>query len=77
MKTAAEFLKGEDCSFGLLFCESNMIDFYGRLGWHIYGGDVYCEQPAGRVKFELMNAMILPIVRAPEGQIIDLCGRPW
>ena len=40
-------------------------------------GDVYCEQPSGRVKFDMMHAMVLPLRCAPRSGVIDLCGLPW
>jgi aminoglycoside 2'-N-acetyltransferase I len=77
MKTAAKIVKEDDCDFGLLFCEPHNVAFYESLGWRIFTGDVYCEQPEGRIKFDMMHAMLLPVRAAPQSQMIDLCGLPW
>jgi len=77
MRAAAEAMKGEGCDFGLLFCEPHNVAFYERLGWRIYRGEVFCEQPAGRIRFDIMHTMILPVVSEPQSLAIDLCGLPW
>lgn len=77
MKTAARIMKEEDRDFGLLFCEPPNVAFYESLGWRIFAGDVCCEQPQGRIKFDMMHAMALPVRAAPRSHRIDLCGLPW
>jgi aminoglycoside 2'-N-acetyltransferase I len=77
MRAAAETMRGEGCDFGLLFCESHNVAFYERLGWGIFPGDVFCEQPAGRMKFDMMHTMVLPVASTPRPTMIDLCGLPW
>jgi aminoglycoside 2'-N-acetyltransferase I len=77
IKTAAKIMKDEDRDFGLLFCEPDNLVFYESLGWRIFPGDVYCEQPEGRIKFDMMHAMVLPVLAAPQSHRIDLCGLPW
>jgi aminoglycoside 2'-N-acetyltransferase I len=77
MKTAAKIMKEDDCDFGLLFCEPHNVAFYEGLGWRIFSGNVYCEQPQGRIPFDIMHIMVLPVVEAPRSQTIDLCGLPW
>src|SRR5271163_123589 len=56
MRLAADMMEYQDGDFGLLFCEPHNVAFYERLGWRIFDGDVFCEQPSGRVKFALMHA---------------------
>jgi aminoglycoside 2'-N-acetyltransferase I len=77
MTTAAKIMKEDDRDFGLLFCEPHNVAFYEGLGWRIFSGNVYCEQPQGRVPFDIMHIMVLPVVEAPRSQTIDLCGLPW
>jgi aminoglycoside 2'-N-acetyltransferase I len=77
MKTAAKVMEDEGCDFGLLFCEPHNVGFYEPLGWRIFDGDVFCEQPAGRIRFDMMHTMILPVLSAPASRMIDLCGLPW
>jgi GNAT superfamily N-acetyltransferase len=75
MRRAAAAMEGVD--FGLLFCEPHNVRFYGGLGWGVFEGTVHCDQPAGRTKFDMMPAMVLPLRVTPAGGEIDLCGLPW
>jgi aminoglycoside 2'-N-acetyltransferase I len=77
MKAAAKTMKDDGCDFGLLFCEPHNVAFYEGLGWAMFDGDTYCEQPEGRIKFDIMHAMVLPTASAPQSRLIDLCGLPW
>jgi predicted acetyltransferase len=77
LRGAVNFFESQDVDFGLLFCESHNERFYERLGWHKFGGNVFAEQPAGPLCFDLMAPMLLPShIWPPEG-VIDLCGLPW
>jgi aminoglycoside 2'-N-acetyltransferase I len=67
----------EDIQFALLFCEPHNFAFYQSRGWHPFTGDIYCEQPAGRVRFDAMSPFVLDLKRGPRQGIIDLCGLPW
>jgi aminoglycoside 2'-N-acetyltransferase I len=67
----------EDVQFGLLFCEPHNFAFYQARGWHPFEGEVYAEQPEGRVRFEAMAPFIFHIKRSPRTGVIDLCGLPW
>lgn len=77
MRAAAKVMNDEDCDFGLLFCEPHNVAFYEGLGWHVFKGDVTCEQPLGRIKFDMMHTMVLPVLSEPQSKHIDLCGLPW
>ena len=77
MGEAARLMREEGCDFGLLFCEPHNVRFYEKLGWRVFGGDVFCEQPTQRIRFDMMHAMTLPVVARPTSSIIDLCGLPW
>ena len=77
MRRAAELMRDEEIDFGLLFCEPHNERFYGNLGWTIFGGEVWTEQPQGRIRFDMMHALCLPLRTAPERGVIDLCGLPW
>jgi GNAT superfamily N-acetyltransferase len=77
MRAAADELKSAGCDFGLLFCEPHNVAFYEGLGWGLFSGDVFCEQPAGRIKFDMMRPMVLPVRSSPQSGMIDLCGLPW
>ena len=77
MHLAADVMRKLETDFGLLFCEPHNIGFYERLHWRVFSGEVYCEQPQGRTRFDMMHAMVLPLRISPAGRIIDLCGLPW
>lgn len=77
MRLAADMMEYEGRDFGLLFCEPHNVAFYERLGWRVFDGDVFCEQLSGRVKFDMMHAMVLPLRCEPRTRFIDLCGLPW
>ena len=67
----------EALRFALLFCEPHNYAFYQARGWHPFTGEVYVEQPEGRIRFEAMAAFVFDISRAPRDGTIDLCGLPW
>ena len=65
------------CEFALLFCEPHNFAFYEARGWQPFTGEVYAEQPEGRIRFEAMAPFVFDISRAPRDGVIDLCGLPW
>lgn len=67
----------EDVQFALLFCEPHNVAFYQARGWHPFEGEVFVEQPEGRIRFEAMAPFIFHIKRSPRQGVIDLCGLPW
>jgi GNAT superfamily N-acetyltransferase len=67
----------EAVRFALLFCEPHNYAFYEARGWHPFAGEVYAEQPVGRIRFEAMAPFVFDISRAPRDGTIDLCGLPW
>lgn len=67
----------EAVRFGLLFCEPHNFGFYEARKWQRFKGEVYCEQPGGRIRFDYMAPYVYDIVRAPTLGTIDLCGLPW
>ena len=77
MRRASDVMREHEIDFGLLFCEPHNVPFYEHLGWRIFPGEVYCEQPSGHIRFDMMHAMVLPLRLSPEGRVIDLCGLPW
>lgn len=77
MRGAAQLMEEAHIDFGLLFCEPHNEGFYGNLGWTVFRGEVWTEQPQGRICFDIMKALCLPLRIAPERGVIDLCGLPW
>ena len=75
MTRAAEAMAGAD--FGLLFCEAHNVALYAALGWKDFPGRVDCDQPYGRMSFDIMPRMVLPLAMHPADGVIDLCGLPW
>jgi GNAT superfamily N-acetyltransferase len=67
----------EAVRFAILFCEPHNEAFYQGRGWHRFNGEVYAEQPEGRIRFEAMAPYIFDFTRKPRDGIIDLCGLPW
>lgn len=67
----------EALRFALLFCEPHNFAFYEARGWHKFTGDVYAEQPGGRIRFDVMAPFVFDISRSPRDGTIDLCGLPW
>ena len=55
----------EDVQFVLLFCEPHNVAFYQSRGWHSFEGEVWAEQPEGRIPFEAMAPFIFHIKRSP------------
>jgi predicted acetyltransferase len=78
LNAAVQTLKDEGATdFGLLFCEPHNAPFYMARGWKPFDGEIWCEQPGGRVRFDAIAPYVYHIKRAPPTGIIDLCGLPW
>jgi hypothetical protein len=67
----------EAVRFAFLVCEPHNFAFYEARKWQRFNGEVYCEQPEGRIRFDYMAPYVFDIVRAPTLGTIDLCGLPW
>ena len=63
--------------FALLFAEPHNFNFYERRGWHKFAGDVFIEQPQGRIKHEVVTPFVYDNAIAPRTGTIDLLGTPW
>jgi aminoglycoside 2'-N-acetyltransferase I len=63
--------------FAMLFCEPRHAPFYMARGWKPFDGEIYAEQPGGRVRFEAISPYVHDLKRAPRQGVIDLCGLPW
>lgn len=76
---AVQTMRDHDAAqFALLFCEPQRFEFYQSRGWHPFTGDIYAQQPNGRVRFEVMAPLVFDLKRrAPQRGTIDLCGLPW
>ena len=67
----------EAVQFALLFCEPDNFAFYQARGWPPFAGEIFAEQPEGRIRFEAMAPFVFDFSRAPRQGTIDLCGLPW
>ena len=79
MGAAAErFAKDLNVSYALLFCRPQLVEFYKRLGWKPFMGEVFVQQPQGRLEFSANGAMMFDVKEeAPLQGVLDLNGLPW
>ena len=79
LNAALQTLKDEGSTpFAMLFCEPHNAPFYVGRGWKPFDGDIYADQPQGRIRFEAIAPYVYDIKgRAPQRGTIDLCGLPW
>jgi aminoglycoside 2'-N-acetyltransferase I len=78
LNAAIQILRDHEAvQFALLVCEPHNFAFYQSRGWHPFTGEIYAEQPGGKVRFEAMAPFIFDLGRAPRQGTIDLCGLPW
>jgi len=78
LDAAIQTLRANDAvRFAILVCEPHNFAFYRARGWHPFNGEVYCEQPGGRIRFDLMAPFVFDIRPAPRDGVIDCCGPPW
>ena len=77
MKAAEEIGTVDEADFALLFCQPQNFGFYRGLGWRRFDGEVFVEQPHGRVRFDVMAAFVLDLRLRPRSGVIDLRGLPW
>jgi GNAT superfamily N-acetyltransferase len=79
MREAARLFDEElKVAYALLFCRSNLVEYYKRLMWKPFQGQVFVEQPQGKIEFSVNGAMVLDIKEsAPLNGSLDLNGLPW
>lgn len=78
LNAAVQTLKDERATdFAMLFCEPHNVAFYAGRGWKPFIGEVYAEQPGGRIRFDALLPQVFYLKRAPHEGEIDLCGLPW
>lgn len=78
LNAAVHTLKDEGSTdFAMLFCEPHNAPFYIGRGFKPFDGEIWCEQPQGRIRFDAIAPYIFKLRRAPAQGTIDLCGLPW
>jgi len=76
----ASRLFGEELkvAYAVLFCRPHLVEFYKRLSWKPFEGQVFVEQPQGKIEFSVNGAMVLDMKEsAPLKGSLDLNGLPW
>jgi GNAT superfamily N-acetyltransferase len=71
----------EQADMGLLLSSPMAVPLYASLGWTVFDGPVWCEQPNSR----RVDCQVVPggppMVLVPNGEptsgTIDMCGLPW
>ena len=78
LNAAVQTFKDEGATdFGLLFCEPHNAPFYMGRGWKPFEGEIYAQQPEGRVRFDAIAPYVYHLKRMPPRGVIDLNGLPW
>jgi aminoglycoside 2'-N-acetyltransferase I len=78
LNAAIQTLKDERATdFALLFCEPHNAAFYRNRGWKPFNGEIFAQQPGGRIRFDVLTPLVFYLKRAPQEGVIDLCGLPW
>jgi len=79
MREAARiFLEEWNVAYALLFYGTRVNEFYKRLAWKQFDGQIFVQQPKGRVDFTVNKAMVLDVKEsAPLDGMLDLNGLPW
>lgn len=78
MREASRLWKERLVDFGLLVCEPDLIDYYRRLGWTEFNGELLTLQKGQSVPFEFNKVMLLGVQsQPPHTGVIDLQGPPW
>jgi GNAT superfamily N-acetyltransferase len=79
MREAAKRFDSEfGVAFALLFCRPHLVEFYERFQWKSFDGQVFVEQPQGKLEFSANGAMVLDVrEKAPLHGTLDLNGLPW
>lgn len=77
-EASRHFIEDLDVSYALLFCRPHLVEFYKRLNWKSFQGQVFVEQPQGKVEFSANGVMVLDVKEeAPVQGVLDLNGLPW
>lgn len=75
---ATHFTTTLGVAYALLFCGPHLIPFYNRTGWQAFHGQVYVDQPTGKIAFSAERVMVRAIQEAaPQDGVLDLQGLPW
>lgn len=78
IQAAINFCKDQCCDLVLLVCEKHLINYYSKLGWRIFAGEVFARQFEKKELFTFNQLMYYSLTKSIESSpSIDLCGPPW
>ncbi len=79
MEKATEWLvEAGQADFGLLVCQDELLDYYGRLDWKVFEGTLLTEQNGEKAEFTFNRVMTRDLQgAAPIDGVIDLLGPAW
>ncbi len=78
MGRALDYLATRDTQFALLVCRDELIDYYSRLGWVEFEGELIVTQFGAPERFTFNRVMVGDLNDpAPRTGTIDLQGPPW
>ena len=79
MTKATEWLlETARADFGLLVCQDELLDYYGRMGWRVFEGTLLTDQHGEKSEFTFNRVMTRDLVlEGPTDGVIDLQGPAW
>lgn len=78
MGKALDFLLGRATDFVLLVCRDELVDYYSRLGWKLFDGELLVTQFGEQETFTFNRVMVGNLqAAAPRSGVIDVQGPPW
>lgn len=78
MGRALDFLAGRNTNFALVVCRDELVDYYSRLGWKLFEGELLVTQFGEPEIFTFNRVMVGDLTgSAPQSGVIDLQGPPW
>lgn len=78
MGRALDYLTTRHTQFALLVCRDELVDYYSRLGWVEFEGELIVTQFGKPEKFTFNRVMVGDLNEpAPRTGTIDLHGPPW
>jgi predicted N-acetyltransferase YhbS len=68
-----------DVPFAMLFCRPDRVAYYASLGWSLFEGEIFMQQPGGAAAYlEAFRGMTAPLGgEAPVAGQIDIRGLPF
>jgi hypothetical protein len=79
IRRALQFFREQrSVDFALLVCEPSLLNYYTRLGWRQFAGQLLVRQHGVETEFTLNRVMTHGVrSEGPAAGTINLCGPPW